>query len=38
MEVASQRGASRRTVHRWLARYEAEGLEGLPGRSDRLFQ
>jgi hypothetical protein len=25
-------------VHRWLARYEAEGLEGLTGRSDRLFQ
>ena len=30
MEVASQWGVSRRTVHRWLARYEAEGLEGLP--------
>jgi transposase len=27
MEVASQWGVSRRTVHRWLARYEAEGLE-----------
>jgi transposase len=35
MEVASQRGVSRRTVHRWLARYEAAGLEGLPDRSHR---
>jgi transposase InsO family protein len=35
MEVASQRGVSRRTVHRWLARYEAQGLEGLPDRSHR---
>src|SRR4030088_3600869 len=33
--VASQRGVSRRTVHRWLARYEAQGLEGLPDRSHR---
>jgi len=33
MEVASQRGVSRRTVHRWLARYEAQGLERLPDRS-----
>jgi transposase-like protein len=31
MEVASQWGVNRRTLHRWLARYEAEGLEGLPG-------
>jgi DNA-binding NarL/FixJ family response regulator len=30
MEVASQWGVSRRTVPRWLAHYEAEGLEGLP--------
>ena len=35
MEVASQRGVSRRTVHRWLARYEAQGLEGLSDRSHR---
>jgi transposase InsO family protein len=35
MEVASQWGKSRRTVHRWLARYEAAGLEGLPDRSHR---
>jgi transposase len=35
MEVASQRSVSRRTVHRWLARYEAQGLEGLPDRSHR---
>ena len=34
-EVASQWGVNRRTVHRWLARYEAEGLEGLPDRSHR---
>jgi len=35
MEAASQWGVSRRTVHRWLARYEAAGLEGLPDRSHR---
>jgi len=35
MEVASQWGVSRRTLHRWLARYEADGLEGLPDRSHR---
>ncbi len=29
MEVASQWGVRRRTVHRWLARNEAKGLEGL---------
>ena len=33
MEVGSQWGVNRRTVHRWLARYEAAGLEGLPDRS-----
>ena len=27
MEAASQWGVRRRTLHRWLARYEAEGLE-----------
>jgi transposase InsO family protein len=35
MEAASQWGVSRRTVHRWLARYEVDGLEGLPDRSHR---
>ena len=34
-EVASQWGVDRRTLHRWLARYEAQGLEGLPDRSHR---
>ena len=34
-EVASYLGVSRRTMHRWLARYEAEGLEGLGDRSRR---
>ncbi|MDQ2943485.1 MAG: leucine zipper domain-containing protein, partial [Candidatus Dormibacteraeota bacterium] len=34
-EVASDLGVSRRTMHRWLARYEAEGLEGLGDRSHR---
>ena len=32
-EVASDWSVSRRTVHRWLARYEGEGLEGLGDRS-----
>ena len=34
-EVASQGGVSRQTLHGWLARYEAEGLEGLADRSHR---
>jgi transposase InsO family protein len=34
-EVAAQWRIDRRTVHRWLARYEAEGLEGLAERSHR---
>ena len=34
-EVAAQWKVDRRTVHRWLARYEAEGLEGLTERSRR---
>jgi transposase InsO family protein len=34
-DVAGQWGVDRRTVHRWLARYEAAGLEGLPDRSHR---
>jgi transposase InsO family protein len=34
-EVASQWGVCRQTMHRWLARYEGEGLEGLGNRSCR---
>ena len=34
-EVASAVGVSRQTLHAWLARYEAEGLEGLGDRSHR---
>ena len=34
-EVAGDWGISRRTLHRWLARYEGEGLEGLGERSHR---
>lgn len=34
-EVASRRGVSRQSVHAWLARYEAGGLEGLADRSHR---
>src|SRR5438874_2702984 len=34
-EVAADWGVSRRTVHRWLARYESQGLEGLGDRSHR---
>ena len=34
-EVASDWGVSRQTMHDWLARYEAEGLEGLNNRSRR---
>jgi transposase InsO family protein len=34
-EVAKQWKVSRRTMHRWLARYEAEGLEGLSERTHR---
>src|SRR5437763_9957840 len=34
-EVAGQWSVSRQTVHAWLARYEAEGLEGLADRSRR---
>jgi transposase InsO family protein len=34
-EVAGDWGISRRTVHRWLARYEGDGLEGLNNRSHR---
>jgi transposase len=28
-QVAEKVGVSRQTLHSWLARYEAEGLEGL---------
>ena len=32
-QVAGKVGVSRQTLHAWLARYEAEGLEGLTDRS-----
>ncbi|OBK67960.1 IS481 family transposase [Mycobacterium sp. 1165178.9] len=34
-QVAEKVGVSRQTVHAWLARYEAAGLEGLVDRSHR---
>lgn len=34
-EVATQWGVSRQSVHAWLARYEAGGLDGLADRSHR---
>jgi transposase InsO family protein len=34
-QVAEKVGVSRQTLHAWLARYEAEGLEGLKDRSHR---
>jgi transposase len=34
-EVAAAVGVSRQSVHSWLARYEADGLEGLEDRSHR---
>jgi transposase len=34
-EVATDWGVSRRTMHRWLVRYEGDGLEGLNNRSHR---
>ena len=34
-QVASKVGVSRQTLHSWLARYEAEGLDGLTDRSHR---
>jgi transposase len=33
--VAARFGVARKTVHAWLARYEAGGLEGLADRSHR---
>ena len=34
-QVANEWGVCRQTMHRWLARYESEGLEGLGDRSCR---
>jgi transposase-like protein len=34
-EVAAQLGVSRQSLHFWLGRYEANGLEGLADRSHR---
>lgn len=34
-QAAEKTGVSRQTLHAWLARYEAEGLEGLVDRSHR---
>jgi transposase len=34
-QVAQKVGVSRQTLHSWLARYEADGLEGLADRSHR---
>src|SRR5690242_268313 len=34
-QVAEKTGVSRQTLHSWLARYEAEGLEGVSDRSRR---
>ena len=34
-QVAEKVGVSRQTLHSWLARYEAEGLDGLVDRSHR---
>ncbi len=34
-DVAARFGVSRKTVHQWLGRYEASGLEGLTDRSHR---
>jgi transposase len=34
-DVAARFGVSRKTVHVWLARYDAEGLDGLADRSHR---
>jgi transposase len=34
-EVARKFGVSRQTIHAWMARYEAHGIEGLDERSRR---
>jgi transposase-like protein len=33
IEVAERYGVARQTVHRWMARYRADGLDGLADRS-----
>jgi transposase InsO family protein len=33
VEVAERFGVARQTVHRWMARYETDGIEGLADRS-----
>ena len=35
LEVAQYVGVSRQSLHAWLVRYEADGLEGLADRSHR---
>src|SRR5260370_22062027 len=37
-EVATDWGVSRRTMHRWLVRYEGDGIQGLNNRSHRPAQ
>src|SRR5436309_13168877 len=34
-QVASEWGVCRQTMHRWLARYESDGLDGLGDHSSR---
>jgi transposase InsO family protein len=34
-QAAEKTGVARQTLHRWLARYEADGLDGLADRSHR---
>src|ERR1700758_295504 len=34
-QAAEKTGVARQTLHRWLARYEAEGLDALADRSHR---
>jgi transposase len=34
-QVAEKVGVSRQTMHAWLSRYEAQGLEGLKDRLNR---
>jgi transposase len=33
VEVAERYGVGRQTVHRWMSRYRAEGIDGLVDRS-----
>jgi transposase len=35
VQAAEKTGVARQTLHRWLARYEAQGLDGLADRSHR---